>query len=449
MIESLRSEKVADEDAARQAQQAVEAAKITSDELETQVETLVRDAGALEHRLVHAQLDRDRALAQFSEQEKESRRLLADAAEAAEEKTAVARQLKEQELQREQLEQKLAQALAQSVELRSEVDKVRSAGEESEREGVAEAFTARDEAVASLTNSRAELGVLEERVSVVGEEFLVVKRERDEAAAKTGELKRELDRIRAELEQAVADSTNARAELSVAEERVSVVGEELLVVKREKDEATAETGELDRVRAEMEQVVADFTNAKAELGMVKEKVSVVGGELIVVKRERDEAAAATGELARVRAEMEQTAVETGELDRVRAELEQAVAGFANVRAELGVAEEKVSITGEELLAVNLEKDEVTAATSGLKGELDRVRAELEQEKGRVAMVEQVREELAGDKVCLCSRPFSVEAHDLGTMRVFFVISVRWHLSAVTYLLKITVELYESGTADRA
>lgn len=139
----------------------IEAAQRTSAGLQTEIDALLQNAGALEHRLLTTQQERDDSLARASEVEQEVKRLGMDAEMAAD-----------------------------------VVDKVTKA---------------RDRALEEVDAVRAELDALKERYGVMEEDLDVARKERDSVEERTREVEAEEHVLRLEVDR-LAGMENERDE---------------------------------------------------------------------------------------------------------------------------------------------------------------------------------------------------------------------------------------------
>lgn len=259
-----------------------------------QVEALLRDAGALEHRLVNTQQERDQALSHSSDLEAELQRLRADAQDAAgaaarTELLAAERLAAEQEAREER-----DLAVTRSSELEEEVQRLQAADAQEDK------MAADDENVAAERLAAA----AETLASEHKEALLERQQQLDRALAEALDLRREVDELRAVREESEGERN------SETERLASKHNDSLQERQQELDRALVEAAELRSEavdlragREELEgernaeterardEVVVALDEARAEVGVLKERGVEMAEELVTVTREREDGAA--------------------------------------------------------------------------------------------------------------------------------------------------------------
>lgn len=267
LVESLRLERSAletrEQESTSNCEQAVvaaaaaaaEAASKTQD-LEKQVETLLNDAGALEHRLVGTQQERDAAVARASELEEELARLGAGTEEAAAASAEAASTTQDLEKQVEALlndagdlehrlvgaQQERDAAVARSSELEEEVARIGAGADEAATAAAAALEAAEAKAASAIAEAEARCAA---SVDAVREEMAEEKARLEEAASEQ----------RLALEQALAESERLRSETAGVREAAEGAG---AGIKGELDEARAE---LEQARGRVEAVEREANQA--------------------------------------------------------------------------------------------------------------------------------------------------------------------------------------------
>eukprot|EP00903_Cladosiphon_okamuranus_P018928 g17409.t1 len=286
LIESLRLERSALETQQQQSgaqhDEAVAEATSRASDLENQVEILLKDAGALEHRLVNTQQERDSAVARSSELEEELARLgactkeseaaAAEAASKAEELQKQAEALLESSAALEHrlvnTQQERDAAVARSSELEEELARL-GAGKEEEAATAAAIEAAESKAASEIAESEARCAA---SVDAVREEMSEEKKRLEEAATEQ----------RLALEQAVKESEKLRSEVNSLRE-AAIEHEQAL-----EQAQTESEGLQSEVRGLREAVDGARAGAKEELDAARKGLEQSTERVFAAEREVEE-----------------------------------------------------------------------------------------------------------------------------------------------------------------
>lgn len=251
------------------------------------METLLKDAGALEHRLVNTQQERDSAVAQSSELEQELTRLGACTEEAGKAAADAASNVEELEKQVETLlessgalehrlvntQQERDAAAARSSELEEELARL---GDGKEESATAAIEAAKSKAVSEIAEAEARCAA---SVEAVREEMAEKKKRLEEAATQQQQALEQAVKESEELRSEVVSLQEAAVQQEQARTQALTESEGLQSEVRGLREAVNGAGagmkeELDEARAGLEQATEMVAAAEREAGeAARDKVS--------------------------------------------------------------------------------------------------------------------------------------------------------------------------------